>query len=306
MNEAKGKAITMSILLDENTAVVVQGLTGAQATNDTKFCLDYGTKIVAGVVPGRGGTEAGGLPVYDTVKEAQSHHHIDASVIYVPASGARDAALEAIEAGLGLVVIITENIPYHDLIDINYYAKKRGTVVIGPNTNGMISPGKAKLGIVGNVAWAFEPGNVGILSRSGGMCHDLGYSLKRQGLGVSTSVSMGGDPMIGSSFSYLLALFEKDPETEAVILFCDPGPSYEEDAADFIKNGGFTKPVAAFLTGHFIESMPRGVSFGHSGAMVERNSDSPSNKAQILKDAGVQVFEKLADIPAYLKKILKE
>ncbi len=294
----------MSILLDASTKVIVQGITGAQAQADSKFCLEYGTNIVAGVAPGRAGQSVHGIPVYDTVRDAMSEHDATFSILYVPASRVKEAALEAIDAGIATLQIISEGVPYRDFASIYQAAQRAGVRVNGPNSNGIITVGQAKIGIVGNVSWCFQPGRIGIISRSGGMTHEIGWELLRAGMGVSTCISIGGDYMIGLSFRDVLELFADDPGTDAVVMLCDPGGVYEEEAAEFIRAGAYAKPVAAYIGGRFIEDMPRGVSFGHAGAMIEGESGRPSHKEKILRQAGVHIADTIATIPPLLQAAL--
>lgn len=294
----------MSILLDASTKVIVQGITGAQAQADSKFCLEYGTNIVAGVAPGRAGQSVHGVPVYDTVADALREHDATFSILYVPASRVKEAALQAIAAGIKTLQIISEGVPYRDFAAIYQAARQAGARVNGPNSNGIITVGQAKIGIVGNVSWCFQPGRVGIISRSGGMTHEIGWELVQAGMGVSTCVSIGGDYMIGLSFRDVLELFAEDPDTDAVVMLCDPGGVYEEEAAELIRAGAYPKPVAAYIGGRFIEDMPRGVSFGHAGAMIEGESGRPSHKEKILREAGVHIAATIAAIPPLLQAAL--
>jgi succinyl-CoA synthetase alpha subunit len=294
----------MSILIDENTRVVVQGLTGHQAQFDTSYGLDYGTKVVAGVVPGREGQRILCIPIYNTVARAVRECGANASVLYVPAAGAKDAILEAVYAGIQLVVIITEKVPYRDFSEAFQSAKSRGVRLIGPNCNGLISPGKCKMGILGNPGYYFKEGPVGVLSRSGGLNHEIGNLLTKAGIGQSTVVSVGGDPMIGTTFREGLELFEKDNQTKAVVLFCEPGGRMEEDAATFIHQGGFSKPVVAYVAGEFMEHLPEGMPFGHAGAIIERGFGRPSAKKAALSAAGVTVVDHLDQIPAVIEQRL--
>ncbi len=294
----------MSILIDENTKVIVQGLTGYQAQFDTKHCLKYGTKIVGGVVPGRAGEQVMGLPLYNTMADAVDATGANTSVVYVPARGAMDAILEAAHAGIKLVQVITEKVPYRDFSQAYHIANRLGTRIIGPNSNGIISPGKAKIGILGNDWRFFTPGPVGIISRSGGMNHELGNLLTQAGIGQSTCVSIGGDPMVGTTIREVLELFEQDEQTKAVVLYCEPGGRMEEDAADLISSGRFTKPVVAFVAGMFMEQMPEGVPFGHAGAIIEGGVGRPTVKKEILANSGVHVVERVSDIPNKIKESL--
>ena len=293
----------MSILVDEKTKVVVQGLTGYQAQFDSKHCLSYGTKIVGGVVPGRAGEQVMDLPLFNTMADAVTVTGANTSVVYVPARGAMDAILEAAYAGIKLISVITEKIPYADFSRAYHISKKLGARIMGPNSNGIISPGKSKIGILGNDPRFFMPGSVGIISRSGGMNHELGNLLTREGIGQSTCLSIGGDPMVGSTIREMLELFEKDPETSMVVLYCEPGGRMEEDAADLIRAKGFTKPVIAYVSGIFMEDMPEGIPFGHAGAIIEGGVGRPTKKKEILAKAGVHVMERVSDIPSKIKEL---
>lgn len=294
----------MSILIDQNTRIIIQGLSGHQAQFDTKRSLAYGSKVVAGVVPGREGQTVLGLPIYNTVEKAVTRHGANASVIYVPAQGAKDAILEAAYAGIKLIVIITEKIPLRDFSEAFHIARSRGVCLIGPNSNGIISPGKCKMGILGNAPQYFMPGPVGIVSRSGGMTHEFSNLLTRAGIGQSTCISIGGDMIIGTTFREVLQLFEQDPETHAVVMYCEPGGRMEEDAASFIRSNGFSKPVVAFVGGMFMENMPQGMPFGHAGAIIEHDMGKPSVKKKILAEAGVRVAERMAHVPELIKILI--
>jgi succinyl-CoA synthetase alpha subunit len=294
----------MSILLDRETRILIQGLSGHQARFDTERALDYGARIVAGVVPGREGEEVFGLPVYNTVAEAVERHRARASVLYVPGAGAKDALLEAAYAGIELAVIITEKIPQRDFAEAYHIARSRGMRIVGPNCNGVISPGKSKMGILGNAPQFFTPGPVGVVSRSGGMNHEICNLLTRAGLGQSTCVSIGGDPMLGSSLKDLLPLFQTDDETRAVVYYGEPGGRVEEEAADFLMEGGFTKPLVAYIAGMFMERMPEGMPFGHAGAIIERGCGQPSRKKKILSEAGARVAGRLAEIPQLVSSLI--
>lgn len=294
----------MSILLDQNSRVVIQGLSGYQAQFDTKFCLEYGTKVLAGVVPGREGQSVLGIPIYNSVKQAVVNHNVDTAAIYIPARAAKDAILEAIYAGIKLIVIVSEMIPLKDFAEVHRIAKSRNVRLIGPNCNGIISPGKAKILMLGNDFRFFTPGPVGVLSRSGGMNHEISNLLTINAIGQSTCVSIGGDVMVGTTFREGLELFEKDDQTKIALMYCEPGGRMEEDAARFIRSGGFTKPVVAFVVGEFMEELPEGMPFGHAGAIIEGGVGKPSVKKKILAEAGVHVAERLKDIPVIIKKLL--
>lgn len=288
----------MAILIDNNTKTIIQGITGANAALHTKFMLEYGTKIVGGVTPGKGGQQVEGVPVYDTVAECLKEHP-DATVssIWVPARFAREAILEAIDAGIKIVVVITERIPIHDMLYVREKAKEKGVVVIGGNTPGVISPGKSLVGMLPKIA--FQPGRIGTVARSGAVTYYIANSLNLAGLGESTSVGLGGDPILGSNFEDILRLFEQDPETEAVVMAGEIGGVYEELAAPYIKQ--MTKPVIAYITG---KSAPQGKRLGHAGAIIEGNMGTAHSKIEALKNNGALIAETLSEIPYLLKKLL--
>lgn len=296
------EVIAMAVLLDENSRVIVQGITGREGSFHTKLMLEYGTKIVAGVTPGKGGQEVHGVPVYDTVSEAvEAHPEANTSIIFVPARFAADAAYEAIDAGLKLVVVITEHIPVHESMKFINYAKQKGTTIIGPNCPGIISPGKAKVGIMpGHV---FKPGSIGIVSRSGTLTYEIGYAITKEGMGQSTVIGIGGDPVIGTSFTEAMKLYEEDPETEALVLVGEIGGDMEERAAQMIKRGEFTKPVVAFIAGR---TAPPGKRMGHAGAIIMAGTGTYEGKVQALQEAGVKVAKTPFEIPDLLKEVLKK
>ncbi len=287
----------MSILIDENTRAIVQGITGSQGSFHTKLMLEYGTKIVAGVTPGKGGSEVHGVPVYDSVKEALRHHDANASIIFVPAPFAMDAALEAVE-NLELVVIITEGIPVHDSMKIKAYAERCGSRVIGPNTAGIISPGKSKLGIM--PAQVFTQGNVGVVSRSGTLAYEIALAITEAGYGQSTLVGIGGDPVVGTSFVEVLQMFEEDEETSAVVLIGEIGGDAEERAAEFIKT--MSKPVIGYVAGL---TAPPGKRMGHAGAIISRGKGTAEGKIQALEKSGARVARIPQEIPELLKEVLR-
>jgi succinyl-CoA synthetase alpha subunit len=299
----------VAILIDQHTRIVVQGITGREAKMVVDHSLKYGTQIFAGVTPGKGGQQVLGVPVYDTVWEAVKHHDVNASLVVVPPAFALDAVLEAIENGIKLIVVTTENIPQLDAVKMLYAAKKNQAVIIGPNTVGIINPkDKVKMGSIGGdrPERCFVPGNVGVISRSGGMTAETSWMVKRAGFGVTTSVGIGGDSFIGSTIKDLLFLFETDEETEAVVTFSEPGTSFEEDAAQFLREGGFTKPLISYVAGRFTESMPEGTVFGHAGAMISGNVGRPSLKMKALQDSGAHVIERYDDMISVLKTVLGE
>lgn len=297
----------MSILINQNTRLAVQGITGREASMIVSHTLAYGTNIFAGITPGKGGQHVQGVPVYDTVAEAVKKHDINATLIVVPPAFALDAVLEAISNGIKLIVVTTENIPQHDAVKLLYAARKDNVTIIGPNTVGMINPkDRIKMGSIGGdrPERCFVPGNVGVISRSGGMTAETSWMVKRAGFGVTTSIGIGGDSLIGTTIKDLLVLFEKDDDTEAVVTFSEPGTSFEEDAAQLLKEGGFTKPLISFVAGKFTESMPEGTVFGHAGAMISGNTGRPSLKMKALKDSGAHVVEKYDDIISALQTVL--
>ncbi|UCH58127.1 MAG: succinate--CoA ligase subunit alpha [Candidatus Bathyarchaeota archaeon] len=276
--------------------VVVQGITGRQGRFHTELMLEYGTKIVAGVTPGRGGDEVCGVPVYDTIAEAKEHRTMDASIVFVPAPYALDAALEAVEAGLDPVVVITEGIPVRDTIELAARARRAGTTIVGPNTPGLIKPGESKLGIM--PAQVFREGSVGIVSRSGTLFYEIAAHVTRVGLGQSMCVGLGGDPVVGLDFIDVLRWFEHDEETDSVALIGEIGGDAEERAAEFISEGGFTKPVAAYIAGR---SAVPGKRMGHAGAIIQGSTGTAESKMKVLRNAGVAVGELPGDVARFLK-----
>ncbi|MDQ7793370.1 MAG: succinate--CoA ligase subunit alpha [bacterium] len=272
----------MAILIDEKTRVVVQGITGNQGKFHARLMAEYGTRLVAGVSPGKGGADVDGIDVYDTVEEAVERHGANASIIFVPAPFARDACLESLEAGLGVVVAITEGIPVHDAMEVMAFARTKGAVVVGPNTFGVISPGKCKLGIM--PARAYAPGPVGLVARSGTLSYEIAAALTGAGLGQSTVVGLGGDRVVGLNFVDVLRRLEGDPATSIVVMVGEIGGTAEEEAAEFIK--GMTKPVVAYLAGR---SAPPGKRMGHAGAIIERGRGTFESKVDALTGAGAAV-----------------
>lgn len=289
----------MAILIDETTSVLVQGITGRQGRFHTRQMLAYGTRVVAGTSPGKGGQEVEGVPVYDTVREAVKKHNPSASIIFVPAKLGRDAALEALEAGIKLLVIITEHIPVHDELEIMSYARAQRAKVIGPNTFGLIASGKSKIGIMPNQF--FHPGPVGVVSRSGTLGYEIVGALAAAGLGTSTVVGLGGDRVVGLSFMDMLGAFEEDQDTEAIVLIGEIGGTAEEEAAAFIR-AHVTKPVVAYIAG---ASVPPGKRMGHAGAIIERGRGTYAAKVEALQAAGVKVARLPQDVPDLVKKALK-
>lgn len=296
----------MAILINENTRILVQGITGNEGARSAKFMLAYGSKVVAGVTPGKGGQFVEQVPVYNSIKEAlEAHPEINCSVVLVPPKFGKAAMLEAIENKIPLINVITENIPLHDLAYCLAKAKETGSIVVGPTSIGIISPGKCKVGVIGGETnKAYIPGPIGIISKSGSMSSETSYIFKLAGIGQSTVVGIGGDVINGFSFKDALALFEKDPETKAVVMFGEIGGTYEEEAADFIKKGGFTKPIAAFISGKFAAALPD-VTLGHAGAIIEQGKGTREAKVKALRDAGVMIAEVHHELVDLVKKRLK-
>jgi succinyl-CoA synthetase alpha subunit len=294
----------MSILIDELTTFIVQGITGREAVNLTRECLDYGAgaKIVGGVTPGRLGREVHGVPVFDTVAQAVAHHGapVDGSVVTVPPPFARDAVFEALENGIRLLVIVTERIPRRDVAEMIERAEELGARIIGPNCLGIIVPGVVKMGGIGgparNARQAYAPGPIGVISRSGGMTTEMSSTLTAAGLGQSTAVSIGGDAIVGSTYAELLPLFEADGRTEAIVIYTEPGGRMEAALADY----GPRLPVVAFMAGRFMDAMPR-MSFGHAGTIVEGEEDTAQQKVARMRAAGITVAERIEDIPALVR-----
>jgi succinyl-CoA synthetase alpha subunit len=301
----------MSILLDKDTTFIVQGITGREAVNLTRECLDYGSKIVGGVTPGRKGREVHGVPVFDTVAQAVEHHGgpIDGSVVTVPPAFTKDAVLEAIENGIKLIVIVTERVPRGDVAQMVELAEMRGARIIGPNCLGLIVPEVCKMGGIGgpakDAAKAYQPGRVGVMSRSGGMTTEISSSLTQAGLGVSTAVSIGGDAIIGSAYAELMPYFEADEETEAIVIYTEPGGRMEAQLAEWVKDNNSRLPIVAFMAGKFMDDEEmKGMSFGHAGTIVEGKEDTATEKIARLEAAGIRVVERIDEIPDVVKEKL--
>ncbi|MGQ7793698.1 succinate--CoA ligase subunit alpha [Faunimonas sp. B44] len=292
----------MTILIDRNTRVVVQGITGRQARLDTENSIRYGTQVVAGVTPGRGGEEVLGVPVYNTVRAAVKAQGANASMLYVPAQAVRDAVFEAIDAGIRLIVGTSEGVSRQGAAEIVAAARAADVTLVGLNTNGLISPGQSKVGGIGGVdpADIYVPGRIGICSRSGGMTAEFALTLKQNGYGVSTAIAMGGDRITGRRMVDYLRMFEADPGTDAVCVYGEPGSRNEAEVAEHLRQNGLTKPVVAVIAGRFQENYPKGMSFGHAAAMISSDEDSASAKQRMLAAAGVRIAQSLADIPGLL------
>ena len=291
----------MAILINKETRILLQGITGRMGHSHAGYMLEYGAKLVAGVTPGRGGQEVLGVPVFNTVAEAQEKvGHIDASMILAPAYSVRDSALEALEAGIKLIVLITEFVPVHDTLQIRETAKKYGARVIGPNTIGLISPGKTKVGIMPGML--YSEGRVGIVSRSGTLTHETASSLTIAGIGQSTCVGIGGDMVPGSSFEDILELFRTDPETDLVMMIGEIGGSSEERAAEYLRSCHYEKPVVAFIAG---VTSPPGKQMGHAGAIISGNSGTGESKRKALESAGVHVAKTIDEAMELIKSLTK-
>jgi succinyl-CoA synthetase alpha subunit len=304
----------MSILIHEDTTFIVQGITGREAVNLTRECLDYGSKIVGGVTPGRKGREVHGVPVFDTVEQVVEHNGgevPDGSVVTVPPAFTKDAVLEALENGIKLVVVVTERIPRRDVAQMVELAEMRGARIIGPNCLGLVVPGVAKMGGIGgparNTEQAYQRGSVGVMSRSGGMTTEISSTLTAAGLGVSTAISIGGDPIIGSTYAELMPLFEADDQTEAIVIYTEPGGRMEAQLSEWRTANKSRLPIVAFMAGRFMDDEEmKGMSFGHAGTIVEGKEDTATEKIARLEEAGIPVVERIDEIPDAVKKKLAE
>jgi len=290
----------MAILINSETKVLVQGITGRQGSFHAKLMQEYGTKVLAGVTPGKGGQTVHGIPVYDTVEEAlKEHPGINTSIVFVPAPFALDAVIEAIDSGIKLIVVITERIPMHDEMYFINYAKTKGTLIIGPNCPGIISPPYSKVGIM--PAHLFKPGNIGIISRSGTLTYEVAYRLSKKGFGISTAIGIGGDAIIGTDFIEIYSMFLKDEDTKAVVIIGEIGGDLEERFAEYYAKLDKKKPVVAFIAGR---SAPEGKRMGHAGAIVSMGMGSASSKINSFKKAGIPVADFLDDITTLLSEKL--
>ncbi len=298
----------MAILADQNSRVIVQGITGREAVTFTKDMLDYSTRVVAGVTPGKHGQQVHGIPVYDTVRRAVTAHAADAAVISVPPALVKGAVLEALDNGIKLLVVVSERVPRKDTIEFLEVAHQKNARVIGPNTLGFITPHRLKLGMAGgpveDVKKAYRPGPVGIASRSGGMTTEIANLLTTHGIGQSTCVGVGGDPVVGSNFLDLIPLFNRDPETEAVVLFCEPGGVIEEKLAEFVRAENISLPIIAFIAGRFVDAMP-GVRFGHAATIVEGDRGTTKGKIAMFQKAGIRVAASFSDIVTLVKETIR-
>ena len=300
----------MSILITQDTAFIVQGITGREAVNLTRENLDYGAKIVGGVTPGRAGRDIYGVPVYDCVRDVVAKHGpVQGSIVSVPPNFTKDAVFEALENGITLIVIVTENIPRKDVAQMVELADLRGARIIGPNCLGIISPGEAKMGGVGgpaaNTRQAYTKGNIGVMSRSGGMTTEIASTLTAAGLGQSTCVSIGGDAIVGTTYAELMPFFEADAETQAIAIYSEPGGRMEAELAEWVKEHDSRLPIVAFMAGRFMDEM-KGMRFGHAGTIVEGKEDTTAEKIARMEAAGISVAERIEEIPGLIQKRLAE
>lgn len=292
----------MAIILSAETRVIVQGITGRESTFWTERMLGAGTRIVAGVTPGKEREQVHGVPVYDTVRRALREHPADASILFVPPAFTRDAAFEAMDAGLKLLILLADGVPVQDSLEIVSVARATGAMVIGPNTPGMATLGQAMLGFV--PVWltqVWRPGPVGLMSRSGTLSNELAAHIARSGYGITTFVGCGGDPVPGTRFTDLLPLFEADPETRAVVMVGEVGGSMEEEVAEYLKTGEVHKPVVAYMAGR---TAPPGKRMGHAGAIISMGKGTVAGKEHALREAGAYVAETPADVGSILRELL--
>ncbi|MDN5346523.1 MAG: succinyl-CoA synthetase alpha subunit [Clostridia bacterium] len=299
----------MAILIDKNSRIAIQGITGREASMVARHTLAYGTPVLAGITPGKGGQEIHGIPIYDSLKAACQEHGINTTAVYVPPAFVYDAVLEAIDNNVKLIWIATENVPQHDALKFLHLAKEAAVIIVGPNSVGIISPGeRMKLGAIGgdNPDRCFPPGRIGVISRSGGMTAETSWTIKRAGFGVSTAISIGGDSLIGSTPCDLLALFQEDEGTDAVVMFSEPGTTFEEEVAEMIAAGRFTKPLISYIAGRFTETMPENTVFGHAGAIISQGRGRPSQKEKCLREAGAYVVRNLDEIGDVLRSLFGE
>lgn len=297
----------MTILANSATKVLVQGITGREAASFTKDMLEYGTKVVSGVTPGKKGQSVYGVPVFDTVAQALAHEPADAAIISVPPLMVKEAAQEALLNGIKLLIVVTERVPRRDTVELLETARETGATVIGPNTLGLISPGVVKLGMAGGpvatVEKAYMPGKVGIASRSGGMTTEIANLLTTNGIGQSTCISVGGDPIVGCNFLELAERFNQDPGTEAMVVFSEPGGVVEERLAQWVLEHDVGMPIVAFIAGRFVDGMP-GMRFGHAATIVEGDKGSTRSKIEVLEGAGIRVAHAFSDIVTLLRSVL--
>lgn len=289
----------MSILIDHTTRLLIQGITGKEGRRALASAQQYHTATIAGVTPGKGGQFVDGVPVYDSIREAFAcHDGCTATAIYVPPFAARDAVLEAIDAGISLINVMTERIPIRDTAYCLAAAGERGVRIVGPASLGIISAGKGRIGVAGGDTpdEIYVPGRVGVISRSGGMMNEVSWQLRKQGIGISTAIHVGGDLLLGTTYADALALFEQDTQTDSVVLFGEVGGDYELSVAEMIIEKRFTKPLTVFIGGKFAGSLPEGMTIGHAGALIERGKGTAQSKEIILRSAGARVVDRYEDL----------
>lgn len=294
----------MSILLDKNTKVLIQGMTGKEGQKAARAMLDYGTQVLCGVTPNKGGQMVEGRPIFNSVREAKDEFpEINATAIFVPPFAAKEAILEAIENGIALINVIVERIPIKDIAYCLAVAKEKNIKIIGPSSLGFISPGIGRIGVVGGplVNEIFQLGSIGIISRSGGMTNELAWQIRKAGMGQSTAIHVGGDLLMGTTYADLLKLFQMDDQTKAVVIFGEHGGGYEFEIVDLIKSGNYTKPLAIYIGGKFANLFPEGMNIGHAGAIVGRGQ-SAEEKEKALKDVGVMIAHSYEDLAILIKK----
>ncbi len=291
----------MSVLVNKNSKIIVQGFTGTEGSFHAEQMIDYGTNIVGGVTPGKGGQTHLGKPVFNTVKDAVEQAGADTSILFVPPAFAADAILEAAEAGIKVIITITEGIPIKDMIPVKAYLKQKGVIMIGPNCPGVITPGEAKVGIM--PGFIFKPGRIGIVSKSGTLTYEAADQIVKAGYGISTAIGIGGDPIIGTSTKQAVEMLMNDPETDAIVMIGEIGGSYEADAARWILADGNKKPVVGFIAG---QTAPKGRRMGHAGAIVGGADDTAEAKMKIMAECGLFVVDSPAEIGATLAEVLKK
>jgi len=296
----------LAILIDEKTSVAIQGITGREGSARTRTMLEFGTNVICGVTPGRGGTKVWDVPVYNSLMEAvEKHGPIDASVTFVPGPDVKEAVIEAIECGVKFIVVPAERVPLHDSLKMIALAREKGAKILGPGSLGLISANKALMGWIGGTEEmareVFRPGSVGVISRSGGQTTTVTWSIMSAGLGVTTAMHVGAEPILGLCFAELLPLFENDAETKAVVLFGEIGTVAEEEAAEVVREGRFTKPLVAYISGR---SLPKGIRFSHASAIVEGERGTAESKVAALQSVGAHIADKPQDIARILLKVL--
>jgi len=298
----------MGILIDKDTKVLVQGITGKEGSRAVELMKAYGVEVPAGVTPKKGGQIVHDVPVFNTVREACEEHEVNVSLVVVPPLAAKSAVLEAFESKIKLVVVFTENVPVHDAAAMIAKARECNARLVGPSSVGILTPGASRVGPIGGagelIERIYKKGEVGVISKSGGMTNETSWVVRQAGFGQSTVVGIGGDMLIGTTYADCLRLFEEDEQTKAVVVFGEVGGTYEDEIAELLQKGEFTKPLIVFIGGKFVEQMPRGVSFGHAGALIEKEQGKPSEKCALLERVGAKVARKHHEIGALLRDVL--